>query len=76
MRRQVQETWLFLFLKITVNNNKTNNLVNPSYSVHICCVATESNVIALGNDEVPSEFSGSRNSPLLGSGARLLWAEE
>lgn len=33
----------------SLNNNKTNNLVNPSYSVHICCVATESNVIALGS---------------------------
>lgn len=34
------------------------------------------NVTALGNDEVPSEFSGSRNSPVLGSGARLLSVDE
>lgn len=32
----------------SLNNNKTNSLANPSYSVHICCVATESNVITLG----------------------------
>lgn len=34
------------------------------------------NVIVLGSDEIPSEFSGSRNSRVLESGARLLWVEE
>ena len=32
----------------SLNNNKINSLANPSYSVHICCVATDSNVIAVG----------------------------
>lgn len=33
----------------SLHNNKTNSLINLGYSLYICCVATEGNVIALGN---------------------------